>query len=356
MRLLPMSILTLLLVPLLSGCADKKGTIYDDVEASPAIVQDPDTGELLFMKPNLTQGRWWDVHVAANFDFGFIFDQIGKIVVSTKDEDGFTLGSDNQEIGVLDSYFDSFYVGRLDNDLNPTIGGVNAKFFQWPLKENQTWTSPFFGQGFDSFDDANVTAQFNVSAFEESPRRLRIQGLTSSGERLDYDYDADTGWMTYFRMINATGRIVIGLDFAATGEGFQGEVHHVSAAEVFSAFELFPFQPYTDPAATFTVGDGVAFVEEIEFLFTYPVCANQIHPALPNACNGGGASEITIMRPDGSVDPTPHTGAGDVFMTTFERTVVTQGFAGEWKVAFDATGTGGFFLLVMAFSDDVKTL
>jgi hypothetical protein len=349
---------TLVLAALLaSGCTDpgQTGPIVHSLEGDPGSVHmDPATGESLFLQPNWTIGRWWTVYLAVDFGGGFLQDIEGTLIVSGQDATGFRLGSDVEDVGIFDSYFDSFYHGRVGLDLNPIVQGEKVELFRWPLKHGDAWTAQWPSQGFEGFSGRREDVRLEVTAFEEDASpfapRLRIQGNTSAGLAIDYDYSPRTGWMTYFRLVNTTtGQVVLKLDVRDRGLGYAGEVHHLAAEPVYQRFRMTPpFDPSFAPVPPLeraTVAPTFAFVEEIHFLFTFP-----IGPA------GGGEIATAVARPDGSTHRVLHTGAGDQFQMTFNRTQVRNGVSGEWSVSILPAGTGGAFVGLFGFHDEIVRL
>lgn len=345
---------SILVATAISGCTNPAVDLPADVPG-PSVTVDPVTGEELFLKPNLTAGRWWNAHLAVDYGNDFLYDIKGRIIVGRQDSSGFVLGADNQDFGTFDTYFDSFYHGALDADLNPIIKGQAVKFFEWPLKDSLTWKADLPAQDFNTFSEVIYPATFNVTRVTEESRpdlapRVRIRASTPGGITLDYDYSARTGWMSYFRMLNqTTGQVIISVDFAQTGPDYAGEVHVMTQEVLYERFRFTPpfapeFAP-VPPVETVTVAGGYEFVDEIMFLFTVPIVAA-----------GAGEVVVNIARPDGSIDPHTHTGAGDQFQGTFNRTTVFEGTEGEWHVAILPAGTGGAFVGLYGLRDDVLRL
>jgi hypothetical protein len=338
----------------LAGCTAPPSGLDVDPTALTLVTTDPQTGDDLFLKPNLTVGRWWDVRLAIDYGNGFLIDLLGKIVVSGTNTSGFRVGSDNPDFGILDAYFDSFYVGSLDDELNPRIAGHTVRFFDWPLRAGQTWTTKIPRQGFGTAGGVLDDVEFNVTAFEEDTTpfapRLRVQGLTSYGETIDFDYSARTGWMTYFRMVNATtGQVVVALDFRDSGPDYRGPVHHLARTILHQTVRITPpFDPSlapVPPTERVEVPDGFTSIEEIKALFTFPIVAA-----------GGGEVAVVVSLPNGTTHRTLHTGAGDVGQGTFNRTVNTGSLAGTWTVTIAPAATGGAFVGLYGFKDETVEL
>lgn len=345
----------------MSGCTDTPdATLTVETGGAPGeIIQDPITGEELFLEPRWEVGRWWQVHVAVDYDFGFIQDIDAKIVVTEAGPQGFRTGTDEEFLGVFDAYFDSFYLGRYDGDLNPSIQGATVKFFEWPLKANQTWTTELPRQGFEGFSGEKDAITFNVSVPEEQREwgpNLRIMGESAHGEIVDFNYAPETGWMTYFKMINTTtGRHVINLKVTDTGVDYYGPAHHVTTEGLHFGFKMTPpFNPSlapVPPAETVTVGDGYDWVEEILFLFTFPM----FNPVTGDDLVGGGEIVIVILHPDGTHTRETHTGNG-AEQPTFLRNQVRENAAGDWRISILPAGTGGGFVGLFGFSDEILNL
>ncbi len=359
MRPVPDLLVIVMTAVALSGCTDP-APVPESVEETDGIEVDPDTGQELFVKPRWAPGLWWDIHLAIDYGNGFLGDFDGRLIVSEQVAEGFRVGSTEQIMGIWDTYFDSFYVGRFDGNLNPYIQDTLVELYRWPLAENATWTTPFPAQGFDGFSGRVDDLTLNVTRFPEDEGkwgpRLRIQGATDHGESLDYDYAPSTGWMTYFRMLNTTtGRVIVSVDFKGAGEAAEGEIHHVTSEFLHGTFKMTPpFNPSyapVPPVEGFSVAEGFDWVEEILFLFTYPV------PDL-NEQDVFGAGEVVveIVRPDGDVNQTAHTGAGETYASRFERYVVPIDYTGDWKVSIAPAGTGGAFVGIFGFRDEMTTL
>lgn len=294
------------------------------------------------------QGDWWTARLALDLGRNFYFEVDGRIVAE-KNGDGTTaLASGNREFGVWDNYFDNFYHGPVDADLNPRVGGQSIKMYDWPLEAGKNWTTPWMpGDPFDGLTVANL----RVEGFEDGGRRLRVQGETTDGTSIDYDYNPQTGWLTYFRMVNiTTGRIWASLDLGGGGHDYNGEVHRVQRDELYAAFKFgLPVDPSVVPTPDVVpIEDGYAFLEYIRFVGVFPVTDDPF-PV------GGGAAAATIVAPDGSPDSTTTEGAFE-FHYQFERNQVDPYRPGDYKVLYALTGTAGAFVMISGFHDDVVHL
>lgn len=337
------------LVILLAGCtgtpaspADQEGVPDPDVLATPRTVE----------RPTWQVGDWWDVRATVDLGNGILEGASARLVATPADEDGYLIGSDDPALAILDAYFDMLPIGPVGADLALTVADDYVELYRWPLAVDTTWTTAFFVPMTD--EDTLVATNVTLTAtdFDEHDGRLRIQGATDHGESVDYDYDPASGWMTYFRLVNAsTGRILISLDVTGHGEGFTGTVHAMRAETVYERIVVTPpcdqsggcdvAYAGVPPVESFSVDDGAYdFVEEIHFLFTFPLVGA-----------GGGHVADTVVRPDGAVHRADHTGAGTGFEFTFERRTVTHGFEGSWIVSATVAGTGGAYLAVYGFHD-----
>lgn len=345
----------LTLSPLLGGCLDNGAA---EVQASPdpadpptQTAANPSPDQMGLARGAWTRGDWWQVHAVVDMGFLEFLEFEGKLVVRQTGSEGYALVADNVDIGVFDQYFDSFYQGPVDFDLNPVVRGQALRMYDWPLLEGKNWSTPFLGQNI--FSRRLTVADLHVAAFdpeEHGPTaRLRIQGETLEGALVDYDYDPATGWMTYFRMTNKTsGRIWLSLDVTASGHDFHGDVHAISARVLYLSMKMLP--PF-DPDATAprpesaAVPDGYDFLEYIRYVFVYPI----EEPA------AAGAALVSIMEPGGRLESTKTEGVFE-FRGQFERNRVPDYEPGNYEILYALAGTSGAFCQITGFKDEVSRI
>lgn len=104
-------------------------------------------------------------------------------------------------------------VGRIHRLLySPHEAGAHADMFNFPLCEDNTWTTTFYERTFQ------MTAhQATVDLPDgEDPDGFRIDGEAPDGSTVTYTFSPETGWFTDIRLDRADGRTV---DIALTGYG-----------------------------------------------------------------------------------------------------------------------------------------
>lgn len=347
-----LAIVGLLIGVLLTGCLRDDSDLANldlPVEIAPGITNV--SGEIRFDHGTWAVGDWWHSKVKVDFGGGFYLEAEGKLVVTAAEKGVFTLATDNTDIGIIDGYFDSFYQGAFDGDLNPTVFGKRMKFYEWPMKAGLNWTTPWMPSQPFTFQPANATLHTEV--FEDADPgavpRLRVRGETDDGATIDYDFNPATGWMTYFRMVNTTtGRIALALDFGEAGRAYSGDLHRLLSEDVFLAFKMIPpFDPtfMTPTPDRFDVPSGFTFIEYIRFLGVYTLQG----PA------GAGAGVVTIIDPNGQADHTRVEGALE-FKGEFERNHLEPYADGTYTVNYALAGTAFAFVLVKGFKDEAVRL
>lgn len=180
-------------------------------------------------------------------------------------------------------------------------------------------------------------------------------GETTSKESIDYALDPALGWLRYLRVTNAsTGKLLLALDVEESGTGFQGEVHRLVLTTLKERFLILPpcderqrcesgYAPVPTHEAVNVVA-GFTWVDEIAFLFTFPIGV------------GGGAVSFQFVRPDGHVDQDRHVGAGDRFEYTFRRYEARGRTEGTWLFGGEVAATGGLFMGLYGVKDEVVRL
>ncbi|MGH9896903.1 MAG: hypothetical protein ACREA0_33870, partial [bacterium] len=231
----------------------------------------------------------------------------------------------------------------------PVVYGTTVRLYDWPIRAGQTWTTPFMPG--DVFRFGLVNATLRTEAFEEGGPRLRIQGETTDGTSIDYDYDPETGWMTYFRMINqTTGRVVASLDVLEAGSEFHGEIHALEVTTLYEGFALMPpFDPSLLPQpAAVEVPSGFQWIEYIRFVGVYSFEAVESTP-LPVPV-GAGVAAVTILQPDAKVSPLVTEGALE-FHGEFRRDHLEPYAPGTYVVTYALAGTAFGFCLITGFKE-----
>lgn len=338
---------------LLAGCAGAPAAPQDfprdGPEDAPAVPQDP-AGV-----PKWETGRWWQVRLRASF--GGFEDMRGRIVVAGHGGATPLVGTDALNISLFDRYFDHVYVGPVGADLNPVVLGKRVQLFEWPLVPNRTWKTPFptanLEEGRTGLTNATLRSSL-VDGYSGSDR-IRVLGTSDRNEAIDYDVDAKSGWLTYLRVTNATtGKVLLALDVEDAGVGHKGEVHRLLLTTLKERFAILPpcderARCYPEalalpPIEPVTVPGGFTWVDEIAFLFTFPIIV------------GGGAASFQFVRPDGKVDQDTHKGAGDRFEFTLRRYEARGSTAGTWGVGLEVAGTAGAFVGLYGVKDEVTQL
>ncbi len=338
---------------LLTGCSGAPSAATDAGEHQSPVGAAVDADGVIASPPEWRTGDWWRVGTTLDMGDGFLQSGAGRLVVAEATAGGYVLASEDRELAILDTYFAMLPVGPVNAELAITVADDSVDLYEWPMQANASWTTRFYVPVTDEDTLVSTDATLRVEPFDdEGAGRLRVQGTTAHGESVDYDFDAATGWLTYFRLVNTTtGRILLSLDVEEQGTGYQGRAHVMRAEPVYERVAVLPpcsqdgqcdaDYAAVPPTETFLVDtDTYDFVEEIHFLFTFPLVGA-----------GGGQVSDHVTRPGGPADPVHHTGGGSTFEYTFARRTVQDGFEGTWAVTSTVAGTGGLYVGVFGFHD-----
>lgn len=345
----PLGALVLLL---LAGCAAQPSAQGPErpLQGSPALSAKDGEGV-----PAWEAGRWWKVRIRSSF--ADREEMQGRIVVAGRNGDSYLVGTDALNISLFDRYFDHVYVGPVDKELNPTVGGARVQLFQWPLQANRSWVTPFPTADVEEGKTklANATLRSHAIEGRDSTQQIRVLGVNTRNEAIDYDVDLASAWLTYLRVTNATtGKILLALDVEAYGIGYKGPVHRLVLTALKERFAILPpcdQRPRCYPEAagvphveTVNVPAGFTWIDEVAFLFTFPIVV------------GGGVAAFQFIHPDGAVDQDIHKGAGDRFQYTLRRYEARNGTAGTWGLGLQVAGTAGAFVGLYGVKDEVTEL
>lgn len=337
-----------------AGCLgpdDKLETPEIPIEVAPGVTNE--SGELVFHNPvEWKPGDWWKATLRMDLGFDFLLEADGKIVAApNRKGEGLVLASDNRDFGIIDSYFDSFFQGAVDSSLNPTVYSEKIVMYDWPVEAGKEWKTKFVSD--EVFEFGLVNATLRTTTFEDQENgegpRLRIQGETK-GATIDYDYDPDLGWFTYFRLVNkTTGRIALSIDVTEHGQQLTGEIHALTVQVLYEAFKLsVPFSPELAPIPEVVdVPSGFSFLEYIRFVGIFPFVDDPPEAQMASA----GAGAVTIVAPDATADSTITEGALE-FHGEFERNQFDPYKPGKYEVVYALAGTSGAFVLIMGFQDE----
>lgn len=344
---------------LFSGCTGTEGVASLDLPSDAAVSMTPaaetsDPG----VRPNWTHGDWWEFQVEVDFGFGTLFDDTNRIVVTRANLEGYDVASSGRELGVIDAFFDDFFIGPLDLDLNGLLGQERRAFrmFDWPLSQGKTWQADFTetevrGQPRPAKMLFTASLQESVKDPKGDGPGFVVEGLSTGGFIVKFVYSPQVKWITELERKDPSGRVILSMKLVTYGTSYQGVFHQVSMKRLFERIILMPyfvFVPGTSPvppADQVNVREDFTFLLEVVGLFTFGLAANGSQPAVP----GAGAFGIGIVYPDQTHREYSMSGTGDQFKIFIEDYEPYQ--KGPYTIAYAGAGLGGYFVGYYAFTD-----
>lgn len=343
-----------------SGCvgSTENATLEEGLEASASNAPDasaaPDPGA----RPGWTHGDWWEFQVKVDFGFGTLFDDTNRIVVTRADLEGYEVASSGRELGTIDAFFDDFFVGPLDLDINGLLGPDRVPFrmFEWPLSQGKTWESQFMENPTDGEPRA-AKMLFTASAADSvrDPKGngpgYDIEGESTGGFTLKYSYSPRVKWIAGLEKKDPSGRVLLSMKLVAYGSSYEGVFHQVTMKRLYERFILMPYFVFVPGTSPVPPADQVSVIEDFTFLlevvglFTFGVPANGSQPAIP----GAGAFGVEVLYPDQTHREFTVSGTGDQFKISIEEYEPYK--KGTYTVGYAGAGLGGFFVGYYAFTD-----
>lgn len=285
--------------------------------------------------PSWTHGDWWTYDVSFDLGFGELLSGETTLVLHDT-QDTYDVAAADRNAAIVDQHFDTFFVGSLDQDLNPTSG---FQMFDFPLTDGKSWTT--------EVDTVNGSAEVELTATATSvdlptgsEEGFQIHGADEeAGIEVRYTYAPSVQWVTHFEMhapdFEGQQREVLTMDLVEQGASYEGsfvvlDMEELYFDEVFGA-PIGP-DPGTSRAATVQVDEGFTFVQRVVVLFNFDVLA-------PTS----GTNRVDLFSPEDDQYTYEQTGAGELVEIAIDEPPI----AGEWRVAYENVGTNvavvGFF-------------
>ncbi|MGQ0534503.1 MAG: hypothetical protein ACT4PT_00320 [Methanobacteriota archaeon] len=314
--------------------------------------------------PSWQHGDWWEYEVVFDAGFGPLLAAPVKVVVYEVSEKGYKVAAAERNAGVLDQYFDTFFVGDVGADLNGAIAGGPFKMFDFPLADGKSWPASI-----SSFIDGEAsTVEFTLTAMAvpdagdpagKSPG-FHINGTAyfplsdlPSLERPDlnvtfeYVYSPLSRWVTSFRIdsVDFNGDPFTSMDMKLKSRGASYEgTFRVITLETIHENILIPILPVPEfqpipPVETVEVPDGFTFVQRVVGLFGFAV------GPVPAA----SAQHLELFDPDNARTEFTKIGDGIDLQVLTDEPPVT----GAWRYAYAGHGTGGAFVGFYGFHEEV---
>lgn len=343
--------LLLALAPL-SGCLgggeDAVEPTSDDVNAT-----DGDTSKLEAAgedgaaqtpgaSPSWTHGDWWTYDVT--FDPGFGELLTGETTLVLHDtQDTFDVAAADRNAAIVDQHFDTFFVGPLDEDLNPTDGGF--QMFDFPLEDGASWTTEVGTVNGSAEIELTATAT-SVDLPSGSEEGFEIHGADEEANiEVRYTYAPSVQWVTHFEMhasdFQGEQREVLTMDLVDHGASYEGtfvvlDMETLYFDDVFGV----PIAPdqVTSRAATVQVDEGFTFVQRIVVLFNFDVLG-------PTS----GSNRVDLISPEDEQVTYEQTGAGELVEITIDEPPID----GEWRIAYENVGTNVAVVGFVGFHEEV---
>ena len=215
--LLSMMTVFLLLLSGLAGCLDDEGGNGD--EETPEMVE----------RPQWQLGHYW----LYSFSTPEYDELVSKLVVAPNDGTNHHIGistlKDAQRHAVLNF---NPVLGRVEmENFSLYEKGELQQLFSFPLENGKIWS-------FSLLDVVGFSAQVTDIRSADLPMGgktvlVDVVAVAPLGERLDYVYDLEAGWLRSFMFTDAMGLVLLEMTLVSFGDGFSGEVYFVRGKDLF---------------------------------------------------------------------------------------------------------------------------
>jgi len=187
-------VLLLVLVPL-AGCSDEGGAAADEEEEQAPLVD----------VPQWSVGEAWTYEAeGSSYTYVVTGEEAGDWIVDT----------DDPELAYFHAVEEISTMGKVrKSDLAGSQGADRVRFFQWPLRHGDSWSTTWDGN----------TYQVTAHALEEG--RFHFVAAQGGTTRVAYMYDPGQRWFTEMTFYDENGTEAFATRLSAHDTGFSGEVH-----------------------------------------------------------------------------------------------------------------------------------
>lgn len=216
-----MRVLALVAVLLLAGCSGGPDAADRADPASP------------LEAPEWEAGMAWTFTAGGNASTFVVTGEEGGDWIVDTDDAGLALFHAHDAVSMLGPVRKS--------DLAGSQGQDRVRYFQWPLEDGATWSTPWDG----------ITVQVTAHRIDEHAFHF----VAREGDRVHvaYDYDAREGWFTGMAFYNATGVESHVMHLEGRTDAYTGDVVRYTLDEPFR-FELHGPGAVEEP---FQVAEGI---------------------------------------------------------------------------------------------------
>lgn len=303
------------------------------------VVEEALPGEL----PTWIHGDHWTYDIRLDLGFGELLSGDTTVVVHDT-TNGYGLAAADRGAGMVDAHFDTFFVGRVDTNLNPQ-DQTSFQMFDFPLEDGKTWSTnmPFAGESVTLTATAADDAGDPLGA---TPGFL-ISGATDSGWSLEYVFSPLSKWVTTFTLTGSAfgeePREVLTMTLKDHAPNFLGSFVLITMEPLYERFVI-PVFPDPElmavpPADTITVPDGFTFTQRFVGIFGFDL----------NEAPTAGAAQVDIFDPEMGHNSYQQVGSG----STTDLAQYEPPITGDWHVSYTGAGTVGIFVGFWGYHEEV---
>ncbi len=285
--------------------------------------------------PQWTHGDHWTYNI--NFDLGFgelLGDQTTLVLHAT--QGGYSVAAADRNAAIVDQYFDQFFVGQLDTDLNPVDQDGGFQMFDFPLEDGKTWTTQVTTQ--------NGSADLAMTVSKGPGATFEIVG-EADGASVAYTYSPQAQWITSYTFtatdFNGEQRPLLQMELMDNGANFTGTFTVLDMEEIYfrSAFGApVPQGGTVPPVDTINVPEGYTFVQRIVAIFGFDF-------GPPTA----GAHRVDMTDPEGQQSTFQQVGGGQLVEILTDEPPVT----GDWQVSYAGLGSNVAVVFFAGFTEEI---
>ena len=117
-------------------------------------------------------------------------------------------------------------LGRVQmSDFSVYENNIAQKVIDFPLKSAKSWSFSLYGEGF--------VATVITTIGEEMNQPIDISASSDSGATINYQYNANTRWFTYFQYTDSNGQEILTMNLANHGRGFTGNAYFCRGGDLY---------------------------------------------------------------------------------------------------------------------------
>ena len=261
---------------LLAGCSGPPASPSNSTLQDGSVVGAADEG---IAAPTWAVGDWWNfTGPFGGFDY----------VVSAADGDDYTIDTAARSVAWFDARSDISTMGAIrKSDLAGSQGQARVQFFDWPLKDNKTWTM--------TLDEGQGGGELTVTAKRTGAQTFAMTARHANGTAyVSYTYSNVTKWFTEIDFKDGQGDSGFKVALASRGKGFSKELVRWTYTTVVE-----------DAGDLATVPPGTS-------IYGVPGTATDVYADIELHCTSGFAGAGTAPAPFvGSLAGTDNRGAGE---------------------------------------------